>query len=91
LVRYFKVIGYTLSILFNAFLGGQYNQTFSARNWCWKRQGKFNLVFIIDAINIEKDHCMMSYARWLFIERGIKEINDLHNRLEDRKFYLHSR
>ena len=37
-----------LSVLINVFLGGKSNQTFSTRNWEWKRAGKFNVVFLID-------------------------------------------
>lgn len=47
---YLMRVGIALSVLLNVLLGGQSNQTFSARNWGWKREGKANLVFIIDPL-----------------------------------------
>ena len=41
-----------LSVLLNVMLGGSSNQTFSARNYDWKRNGKPNLVFLIDGISL---------------------------------------
>jgi hypothetical protein len=91
-LNYLSVIGCSLSILANAILGGQYNQTFSARNWEWKRQGRFNLVVIIDALHYhEPDHCMMSYIRWLHIQEGLHRINDMHRRIENTRLSYISR
>lgn len=39
------------SVLLNVLLGGPNNQTFSARNWTLKRQGKINAVLLIDSIS----------------------------------------
>lgn len=49
-LMYFGRIGIALSVLFNVILGGYSNQTFSARNWGWKRQGKPNIVWLIDGV-----------------------------------------
>lgn len=80
IVKYFSRIGIALSVLLNVFLGGPSNQTFSARNWEWKRQNKPNLVCVIDLIcniiqyalkivlpNYYIDlsmHCMHSWVYW---------------------------
>jgi hypothetical protein len=83
-MRYTHTVGCSLSILVNSILGGEYNQTFSARNWEWKRANRYNLVFVIDIIHYkEPDHCMMSYIRWLYIQQGLHKINDMHSRLKD--------
>ena len=52
-----------MSVLLNVVLGGQLNQTFSDRNWELKRQGKFNIVWLIDII-IGRDHCCECWAYW---------------------------
>lgn len=64
-VKYVERIGIALSVLFNVILGGHSNQTFSARNYGWKREGKFNLVRVIDAIYFrEENHCLTSWSYW---------------------------
>jgi len=52
-----------LSVLLNVLLGGQSNQTFSARNHGWQRMNLPNLVFLIDAV-LGKDHCLKSWVYW---------------------------
>lgn len=68
LINYINRIGIALSVLFNVLLFGASNQTFSARNYGWKRDGKFNLVPVIDfvALYIFRDpmHCQMSWVYW---------------------------
>jgi NADH:ubiquinone oxidoreductase subunit H len=68
LTNYLKRIGIALSILFNVLLFGPSNQTFSARNYGWKRDGKFNLVPIIDFVAKyvfrEYMHCQLSWIYW---------------------------
>lgn len=56
-------VGIALSVLLNVLLGGHSNQTFSARNWQWKRDKRFNLVFLIDFM-LGKDHCAESWVYW---------------------------
>jgi hypothetical protein len=63
--KYFHRILIALSVLLNVILGGNSNQTFSARNYQQKREGKFNLVWLIDAIFwFEPDHCLHSWSYW---------------------------
>lgn len=51
-VIYLTRVGLALSVLFNVLLGGPSNQTFSARNWAWKREGKWHIVPVIDGMFI---------------------------------------
>lgn len=60
---YLRRVLIALSVLLNVLLGGHSNQTFSARNWQWKRDKRFNLVFLIDFM-LGKNHCMESWAYW---------------------------
>jgi hypothetical protein len=57
-------VGIVLSILFNVILGGKSNQTFSARNYQRKKEGKKNLVWFIDLV-LQKDHCRMSWVHFV--------------------------
>lgn len=64
-LQYLSRVGIALSVLTNVILGGQSNQTFSARNWIWKKQGKPNLVWLIDRLAwTDPDHCLHSYLYW---------------------------
>jgi len=65
---YIKRIGISISVLFNVLLGGESNQTFSARNYGWKKEGKLNLVWLINFIARyvfnDSDHCLNSWVYW---------------------------
>ena len=63
LVNYLKRILIAISVLMNVILGGKLNQTFSARNWEWKRNGKPNISWLIDRI-LGKDHCSRCWSYW---------------------------
>ena len=63
LVSYLKKILIATSVLMNVILGGKLNQTFSARNWEWKRNGKPNISWLIDKI-LGKDHCSRCWSYW---------------------------
>lgn len=52
-----------LSVLLNVILGGNSNQTFSARNWDWKRRNKPNITWMIDAV-LGKGHCLECWVYW---------------------------
>ena len=69
LAKYIERLGIALSVLLNVLLGGPSNQTFSARNWGWKMQGYFNLVWLIDwcAKWYEDNHCKRSWDFWFNI------------------------
>ena len=61
-----KRIGIALSVLLNVLLGGHSNQTFSARNYGWKREGKPNLVWLIDTIFwFDLNHCLDAWTYWI--------------------------
>ena len=65
IIKYIIRIGIALSVLLNVLLGGSSNQTFSARNYKWKIQGKYNIVWLIDRIFwFDPHHCMVSYIYW---------------------------
>ena len=64
-IKYIERVGIALSVLLNVLLGGPSNQTFSARNWGWKRQNKPNIVWLIDKIFFyEYQHCMTAWVYW---------------------------
>ena len=63
--HYFARIGIALSVLFNVIFGGYSNQTFSARNYEWKRNGKYHIVPVIDFMFREKGHCSVSWSYWI--------------------------
>lgn len=66
IAAYFIRIGIALSVLLNVILGGYSNQTFSARNYHWKREGKPNLVWVIDKIFfLYENHCLHSWSYWI--------------------------
>ena len=62
-VTYLTRIMIVLSVLLNVILGGRLNQTFSARNWEWKRNGKFNIVRLLDTL-LGQGHCSRAWAYW---------------------------
>jgi len=55
-VTYLIRILIAMSVLTNVILGGRLNQTFSARNWDWKRNNKPNLVRLLDTLQGD-GHC----------------------------------
>jgi len=61
--NYLRRVAIALSVLTNVILGGSLNQTFSARNWEWKRKSKPNIVWLIDLI-FGRDHCNMCWSYW---------------------------
>ena len=63
ITRYLSRLLTALSVLLNVLLGGTNNQTFSARNYEWKRLGKYNIVWLIDAL-LGQDHCLECWAYW---------------------------
>ena len=63
LSHYLKRVLTALSVLLNVLLGGSNNQTFSARNWQWKKEGKPNIVWLIDLF-LGKGHCTECWVYW---------------------------
>ena len=60
---YIKRVLVAFSVLVNVIFGGTNNQTFSARNWQWKRERKPNLVWLLDLV-IGKGHCSECWVYW---------------------------
>ena len=60
---YIKRVLVAFSVLVNVILGGTNNQTFSARNWQWKRERKPNLVWLLDLV-IGRGHCSECWVYW---------------------------
>jgi len=61
--KYINRVLTALSVLLNVLLGGDNNQTFSARNWHWKKNNKPHIVWLIDWI-LSDDHCMECWVYW---------------------------
>jgi len=78
MLEYLKRVGIALSVLFNVLLGGYSNQSFSARNYAWKKQGKRNLVSVIDFVfkKVFKDdnHCLSAWVYW-YTRKNYKQRN----------------
>ena len=62
--RYIQRIGTALSVLFNVILGGNSNQTLSARNYQLQKEGKINIVPLLNFIFMNPEHCMHSWIYW---------------------------
>lgn len=63
--KYLTRVGISFDIFLNVLLGGHINQTFSARNWQWKKAGRPNIVWLIDLVVFwDPDHCMQSWLYW---------------------------
>ena len=63
---YLKRVGVQLSALLNVVLGGYANQTFSARNYDWKKRGLPHLVPIIDLV-LGEGHCLHDWVTWTLL------------------------
>lgn len=82
--KYIKRVAIALSVLLNVLLGGDSNQTFSARNWERKRRGLPNLCAVIDSVFYvlfsDNTHCLTSWVFW----RVRKDV--LHTEEFEKKF-----
>jgi len=65
---YIRRVLIATSVGLNVLTGGYSNQTFSARNWAWHREGRRNIVSIIDAL-FGSNHCMESWTYWVIRKR----------------------
>jgi hypothetical protein len=89
IIKYTERLGIALSVLLNVILGGPSNQTFSARNWAWKREGYPNLVWLIDFIACwyEYNHCERSWNYWAFVIKKYGETRyDYYGYLKEGKY-----
>ncbi len=74
ILKYLNRILIAIDVLLNVILGGELNQTYSARSWLFKKQGRLNVVWLIDAIFFwDKFHCMNSYIVW-FTGKNIRKV-----------------
>jgi hypothetical protein len=94
LVSYWVRVGIAFSVLLNVITGGPSNQTFSARNYIWKKSGYPNIVWLIDGIfHRDSQHCLNSWLYWK-IGKDLRRIHikitkgDLHPR-QDHIYYYH--
>lgn len=62
--RYFHNIGIALSICGCAILGGQAYQTISAMNYERQQENKTNIVWLIDGLFRDDQHCHKSWLNW---------------------------
>lgn len=69
---YFYRIAIAASVLLNVILGGYSNQTFSARNHQWLREGRLNAAKLIDKL-LGKGHCLECWTNWI-VRKG--HLND---------------
>ena len=74
------------SCVFNALLGGVAYQSFSVRNWEWKRQRRYNIVFIIDKL-LGQGHCLNSWVSWKIARDNIKKLRKEYKDAEE-KYYI---
>ena len=61
--KYLYRVFIALSVMINVLLGGDNNQTLSARNYDWKRNSSLNAVWAIDLI-LGKGHCLECWVYW---------------------------
>jgi len=74
--KYLFRVSVAFDILVNVILGGHINQTFSARNYAWKKDGKPNGVWLIDLIIFwDHDHCMNSWSYWVTKSDRMRKLN----------------
>lgn len=79
IISYIIRNGTAISILINTLLGGKSNQTFSARNYQWKKEGRWNLVKLIDAIFFfQNDHCLHCWVYW-YVRKDVEHERALAN------------
>ena len=73
-LKYIKRVGIAASVLLNVILLGSSGQTFSARNYLWKKQGRLNIVWLIDHLIFwDNDHCFYSYVYW-FTGKNFRQV-----------------
>lgn len=78
MIRYAKRVLTAFSILLNVILGGRSNQTFSATQYQRKRNGKKNIVWLIDKIFfLNVDHCLDAWVKWKIIHTSIRHFDKL--------------
>ena len=76
-LKYLNRVLISFDMMLNVILGGELNQTFSARSYLQQKRGKFNLVWLIDLIFFwDPSHCMSSYITWL-TGKNIRKVGNI--------------
>lgn len=79
LLKYIDRVAVAISVLLNVLLLGNSNQTFSARNWQRKRDGKYHLCGLIDKLFwYQPDHCLTSWIYWR-VRKDVMHIHETEN------------
>jgi len=78
---YFKRLMIALSIFLNVLFGGKSNQTVSATQHERRRNGKWHLCWLIDAIFMDEDHCMESWVKWKIIHIAINKNSNIYENM----------
>lgn len=65
-------MGISISIFFNALTGGNPYQTYCARNYQNKKDGKINFVRLLDWV-LGDGHCMNDWVYWQIHKVRIEE------------------
>ena len=72
LYEYIIRIVIALSVLLNVILGGDTHQSFSARNFEWKKKRYVNFVWLIDFLAwFDPQHCEKSYDLFETTRRSV--------------------
>jgi len=74
--RRFNILLTHVSILFNSCLGGDYNQSWCARNYEWELDGKWNMVGTLDWLMGEY-HCHDAWVYYSLIKKAQKKVSDM--------------
>ena len=99
-MQYLFRICLAISILINVITGGPSNQACSDRNYGWKREGKRNLVWIIDTFCYYvgygltrmgfpcdyRNHCMSSWCYWR-ARKDVAHEFEVRREYESKKLY----
>lgn len=75
---YFKRLLIAFSIFLNVLFGGKSNQTFSATQYQRYKDRKWHLVWLIDLVFMDEDHCMESWVKWKIIHTAINKNSNLY-------------
>lgn len=76
IAKYLSNVGLALSIFINALIGGESNQTLSAR--AFKQKISF-WCLLVDFLFADKDHCYTAYIRHVFIKEALIRAEDFIN------------
>lgn len=89
-LKYLERVAIATSILLNVILGGVSNQTFSARNYRWQQEGKWNIAWLIDIIVFwDKYHCFHSWVYYKTTRDLRKSYKEKNNKQTDPLKYFY--